>query len=148
MLPTPFKSSPSAMLKAIEVNNFKSFKGQRYIPIRGKFVCIVGPNGAGKSNMMDAICFGLGCDPSMMRVTQPGDIFCDTKDPGENCVSVSLVFSNGSDIESSTPIITSTPHHSLVPAFITEDISMVPRLGEIVPKLMTDTEMAHRQSYT
>uniref|UniRef100_A0A8D9B9U0 Structural maintenance of chromosomes protein 1A n=1 Tax=Cacopsylla melanoneura TaxID=428564 RepID=A0A8D9B9U0_9HEMI len=123
--PTPLKPSPSAVLKAFEVVNFKSFKGQRYVPIQGKFVCIVGPNGVGKSNLMDAICFGLGCDPSVMRVSKPGDIFCDDKDPGENCVSVSLVFSIRPGMESSTPIITSTPHHSLLPAFNTEDISVV-----------------------
>ena len=47
-------------LKAIELENFKSFKGEMVIPFELGFTAITGPNGSGKSNSVDAIQFVLG----------------------------------------------------------------------------------------
>ena len=47
-------------LKALEVSNFKSFKGEVTIPLERGFTAITGPNGSGKSNCGDAIQFVLG----------------------------------------------------------------------------------------
>ena len=47
-------------LKAIELENFKSFKGEAVIPYELGFTAITGPNGSGKSNCGDAIQFVLG----------------------------------------------------------------------------------------
>ena len=47
-------------LKALEVSNFKSFKGELTIPMDRGFTAITGPNGSGKSNCGDAIQFVLG----------------------------------------------------------------------------------------
>lgn len=54
---SPFQSGPTAKLKAIEINNFKSFKGTRYLPVKGKFISVVGPNGSGK-NLTGDNCLG------------------------------------------------------------------------------------------
>ena len=43
----------------IEMQDFKSFKGQHEIPFTD-FTAIIGPNGSEKSNLMDAIRFVLG----------------------------------------------------------------------------------------
>ena len=42
-------------LKSLEVENFKSFKGEAVIPFDRGFTAITGPNGSGKSNCGDAI---------------------------------------------------------------------------------------------
>ena len=47
-------------LKALEVSNFKSFRGEVTIPLERGFTAITGPNGSGKSNCGDAIQFVLG----------------------------------------------------------------------------------------
>ena len=47
-------------LKGVELENFKSFKGELTIPFVRGFTAITGPNGSGKSNIGDAIQFVLG----------------------------------------------------------------------------------------
>ena len=47
-------------LKALEMENFKSFRGDVVIPLDRGFSAITGPNGSGKSNCGDAIQFVLG----------------------------------------------------------------------------------------
>ncbi len=47
-------------LKALEMENFKSFRGEVVIPLDRGFSAITGPNGSGKSNCGDAIQFVLG----------------------------------------------------------------------------------------
>ena len=47
-------------LKSLEVENFKSFKGEAVIPFDRGFTAITGPNGSGKSNCGDAVQFVLG----------------------------------------------------------------------------------------
>jgi structural maintenance of chromosome 1 len=44
----------------LELENFKSYRGEQIIgPFKG-FTAVMGPNGAGKSNLMDAISFVVG----------------------------------------------------------------------------------------
>ena len=42
-------------LKALEVENFKSFKGEAIIPFDRGFTAITGPNGSGKSTLLKLI---------------------------------------------------------------------------------------------
>lgn len=57
-----------AILKHIEVDNFKSYKGKLIIGPLKPFTAVVGPNGSGKSNFMDAISFVMGEKTSSLRV--------------------------------------------------------------------------------
>ncbi|XP_043483161.1 structural maintenance of chromosomes protein 1A [Leptopilina heterotoma] len=57
-----------AVLKHIEVDNFKSYKGKLIIGPLKPFTAVVGPNGSGKSNFMDAISFVMGEKTSSLRV--------------------------------------------------------------------------------
>ncbi|CEI89816.1 Putative Structural maintenance of chromosomes protein [Rhizopus microsporus] len=51
----------------IEVENFKSYKGNQVIGPFHQFTSVIGPNGSGKSNLMDAISFVLGVHSSHLR---------------------------------------------------------------------------------
>ncbi|XP_043260153.1 structural maintenance of chromosomes protein 1A isoform X2 [Colletes gigas] len=57
-----------AFLKHIEVENFKSYRGNLIIGPLKSFTAVVGPNGSGKSNFMDAISFVMGEKTSSLRV--------------------------------------------------------------------------------
>jgi chromosome segregation protein len=87
----------SLRLKAIELENFKTFAGKKRIPFIGNFVGITGPNGSGKSNVLDAILFILGPKSSKsMRVENLKELIFDGgKDskPASHC-SVTLLFDN------------------------------------------------------
>lgn len=61
-------------LKFIEVENFKSYKGQQIIGPLKPFTAVIGPNGSGKSNFMDAISFVLGEKKSSLRVKRLSDL--------------------------------------------------------------------------
>ncbi|XP_055677402.1 structural maintenance of chromosomes protein 1A [Lutzomyia longipalpis] len=50
----------SAFLEFIEMDNFKSYKGNVCIGPLKEFTAVIGPNGSGKSNFMDAISFVMG----------------------------------------------------------------------------------------
>ncbi|KAK5171781.1 Structural maintenance of chromosomes protein 1B [Saxophila tyrrhenica] len=57
-------------LIALELNNFKSYKGHHVLNFGDSyFTSIIGPNGSGKSNSMDAISFVLGIKSSHLRST-------------------------------------------------------------------------------
>ncbi|GJN31482.1 hypothetical protein PR202_gb19887 [Eleusine coracana subsp. coracana] len=58
----------------LELENFKSYKGQQTIGPLYDFTAIIGPNGAGKSNLMDAICFVLGVRSSQLRGSRLRDL--------------------------------------------------------------------------
>ena len=58
-------------LKALEVSNFKSFRGDVTIPLERGFTAITGPNGSGKSNCGDAIQFVLGPRLSLIHISEP-----------------------------------------------------------------------------
>jgi len=55
-----YSSGDGMHLISIEMENFKSFKGEVLIPFEEGFTAITGPNGSGKSNCGDAIQFVLG----------------------------------------------------------------------------------------
>ena len=84
-------------LKSVEVENFKSFKGEVSIPLDRGFTAITGPNGSGKSNCGDAIQFVLG--PKSNRVIRAQNvkdlIFNGGKNskPARQC-KVTLIFAN------------------------------------------------------
>lgn len=84
-------------LKALEMENFKSFRGEVVIPLDRGFSAITGPNGSGKSNCGDAIQFVLG--PKSTRTIRAQNtkqlIFngAEGYKPARGCV-VTLVFGN------------------------------------------------------
>ncbi|KNC97908.1 uncharacterized protein SPPG_06899 [Spizellomyces punctatus DAOM BR117] len=57
-------------LVQIEVENFKSYRGQQTIGPFYNFTSVIGPNGSGKSNLMDAISFVLGVKSTQLRSAQ------------------------------------------------------------------------------
>ncbi|TKA72713.1 hypothetical protein B0A55_05543 [Friedmanniomyces simplex] len=62
-------------LLALELNNFKSYKGTHVLQFGDSyFTSIIGPNGSGKSNSMDAISFVLGIKSSHLRSNQLKDL--------------------------------------------------------------------------
>ena len=84
-------------LKALEVSNFKSFKGELTIPMDRGFTAITGPNGSGKSNCGDAIQFVLG--PRSNKVIRAQNVMDLIFNGGKNnkparACEVTLVFAN------------------------------------------------------
>ncbi|XP_077268586.1 structural maintenance of chromosomes protein 1A-like isoform X2 [Temnothorax americanus] len=61
-------------LDSIVISNFKSFAGITTIGPLRSFTAIIGQNGSGKSNIMDAISFALGEEPSSLRVKNLGKL--------------------------------------------------------------------------
>ncbi|NPB65140.1 AAA family ATPase, partial [Shigella sonnei] len=47
-------------IKALVLDNFKSFGRKTRIPLYEDFTTISGPNGSGKSNIIDSVLFALG----------------------------------------------------------------------------------------
>ena len=84
-------------LKALEVSNFKSFKGEVTIPLERGFTAITGPNGSGKSNCGDAIQFVLGPRSNKtIRAQNSKDLIFNggnNNKPARSC-NVTLVFAN------------------------------------------------------
>ncbi|EEB16174.1 structural maintenance of chromosomes smc1, putative [Pediculus humanus corporis] len=62
------------ILKLIELENFKSYKGKQIIGPLKSFTAIIGPNGSGKSNLMDAISFVMGEKTTSLRVKRLSDL--------------------------------------------------------------------------
>ncbi|XP_048478795.1 structural maintenance of chromosomes protein 1A [Plutella xylostella] len=63
-----------AFLKYIDMENFKSYRGQHRIGPLKSFTAVIGPNGSGKSNFMDAVSFVMGEKTSMLRVKRLSDL--------------------------------------------------------------------------
>ncbi|EDO49596.1 predicted protein [Nematostella vectensis] len=61
-------------LERLELENFKSYKGNHTIGPFYRFTAIIGPNGCGKSNLMDAISFVFGERTSSLRVKTVKDL--------------------------------------------------------------------------
>ena len=84
-------------LKSLEVENFKSFKGEAVIPFDRGFTAITGPNGSGKSNCGDAIQFVLGArSAKVLRAQNSKDLIFNggkSNRPARNA-KVTLVFAN------------------------------------------------------
>ena len=87
-------------LKAIEMENFKSFKGEVVIPFETGFTGITGPNGSGKSNCGDALQFVLGAKSSKsLRAQNVSQLIFNGGNRGKAAKSckVNLVFDNPKD---------------------------------------------------
>ncbi len=84
-------------LKALELENFKSFVHKNRIELKEGFTAISGPNGSGKSNIGDAILFVLGPKSSkVIRANRLTDLIYDggkKGKPADYC-RVSLIFDN------------------------------------------------------
>ncbi|MEC8243120.1 MAG: ATP-binding protein [Candidatus Thermoplasmatota archaeon] len=84
-------------LKALEVSNFKSFRGDVTIPLERGFTAITGPNGSGKSNCGDEIQFVLGPRSNKtIRAQNSKDLIFNggnNHNAARSC-SVTLVFAN------------------------------------------------------
>ncbi len=84
-------------LKAIELENFKSFGRKTRIEFKEGFTAISGPNGSGKSNITDAIIFVLGPKSSKkIRAQRLTDLIYNGGKhgkPADYC-RVSLIFDN------------------------------------------------------
>jgi len=89
-------------LKALEMENFKSFKGEITIPLDRGFTSITGPNGSGKSNCGDAIQFVLGPRSNKsLRANNAKDLLFNggsRNKPAKHC-TVSLILDNPADKE-------------------------------------------------
>ena len=84
-------------LKALEVSNFKSFRGEVTIPLERGFTAITGPNGSGKSNCGDAIQFVLGPRSNKtIRAQNSKDLIFNggNNHKAARSCSVTLVFAN------------------------------------------------------
>ncbi len=84
-------------LKAVEMENFKSFGGKLTVPLMEGYTAVTGPNGSGKSNITDAILFVLG--PKSSKAVRAGKLTDLIFDGGKNrgkasFTRVSLVFDN------------------------------------------------------
>ncbi|KAL7424073.1 Structural maintenance of chromosomes protein 1 [Cryptotrichosporon argae] len=78
-------------LKRLELNNFKSYRGNQVIDFgESPFVCIIGPNGSGKSNLMDAISFVLGVKSAQLRSTQLRDLVYRGRKAAEGMVEMGM----------------------------------------------------------
>ncbi len=84
-------------LKAIELENFKSFGRRTRLEFKEGFTAISGPNGSGKSNITDAILFVLGPKSSKkIRAQRLTDLIYNggkNGRPADYC-RVSLIFDN------------------------------------------------------
>jgi len=91
-------------LKRLEMENFKSFKGEVVVPYERGFTAITGPNGSGKSNCGDAIQFVLGYKSAKdVRANNVLDLLFNggkNNKPAKYC-KVTLVFDNPEDSDGS-----------------------------------------------
>ncbi|MEG2054550.1 MAG: AAA family ATPase, partial [Oscillospiraceae bacterium] len=100
------------VLKALEIQGFKSFPDKTKVPFNKGITAVVGPNGSGKSNISDAIRWVLG-ETSSKQLRGGGKmedvIFSGTQlRSAMGFASVSLVLDNSDhrlDIESDEVII-------------------------------------------
>lgn len=87
-------------LRKIRLHNFKSYDGQRDIPIgEAYFTSIVGPNGSGKSNLMDAISFALGLNLELIRVSEPQSLVSEGARNGTAFVELEYERQNGTVVK-------------------------------------------------
>ncbi|XP_072949682.1 structural maintenance of chromosomes protein 1A [Epargyreus clarus] len=83
-----------AFLKYIDMENFKSYRGQHRIGPLKSFTAVVGPNGSGKSNFMDAVSFVMGEKTSLLRVKRLSDLIhgASINKPVSRSASVTATF--------------------------------------------------------
>ncbi len=89
------------MLKALELNGFKSFAERTRFEFPAGITSVVGPNGSGKSNVVDAIKWVLGSQsPKALRGQEMTDVIFSgtTRRKQTNSAEVTLVFDNSTGI--------------------------------------------------
>jgi len=89
------------MLKALELNGFKSFADKTRFEFPAGITVVVGPNGSGKSNVVDAIKWVLGAQSvKSLRGKEMADvIFNGSKTrKGLNACEATLTFDNASGV--------------------------------------------------
>lgn len=87
----------SLLLKAVDIQGFKSFPDKTHLSFHSGFTAVVGPNGSGKSNISDAIRWVLGEQSSKaLRGSKMEDvIFIGSKTrKAQGYAQVSLTFDN------------------------------------------------------
>eukprot|EP00746_Dinoflagellata_sp_MGD_P162869 gnl/MRDRNA2_/MRDRNA2_90612_c0_seq1.p1 gnl/MRDRNA2_/MRDRNA2_90612_c0~~gnl/MRDRNA2_/MRDRNA2_90612_c0_seq1.p1 ORF type:complete len:1426 (-),score=448.19 gnl/MRDRNA2_/MRDRNA2_90612_c0_seq1:155-4123(-) len=76
----PKKNAPRLMIKAITLENFKSYGGKKTIgPFHKCFSSVVGPNGSGKSNTIDALLFVFGKRAKKIRLNKVSELIHSSK---------------------------------------------------------------------
>lgn len=104
-------------LNYIEVENFKSYKGQIAIGPLKRFTAVIGPNGSGKSNFMDAISFVMGERTNCLRVKRLSELIHGAAigRPVSNRCSVTAKFinDNGESIEFQRAVINSSADYKI-----------------------------------
>jgi chromosome segregation protein len=106
------------MLKALELNGFKSFADRTRFEFPSGITVVVGPNGSGKSNVVDAIKWVLGAQSvKALRGKEMTDvIFSGARSRGQtNSAEVSLIIDNSSrslDIDSEEVQVTRRVYRS------------------------------------
>ncbi|KAK4327870.1 hypothetical protein Pmani_001677 [Petrolisthes manimaculis] len=105
------------LLTALEIKNFKSFRGVNRIDLLQPFSVVIGANGTGKSNFMDAISFVIGVKKSSLRVRRVSDLLhgASTGQPVSQSayVTAELELEDGSVICFTRIIEGSTIHHKI-----------------------------------
>ncbi|GJQ15755.1 hypothetical protein GpartN1_g7546.t1 [Galdieria partita] len=85
------------VLRALELENFKTYHPKVRIETKGGFNAVVGPNGCGKSNFMDALSFALGCRASSVRGKKLEDLISNNLSEkhfkGRRFATVRVIFS-------------------------------------------------------
>ena len=106
------------MLKALELNGFKSFADRTRFEFPSGITAIVGPNGSGKSNVVDAIKWVLGTQSvKALRGKEMTDvIFSGARGRGQtNAAEVTLSFDNSNgtlDVDSEEVHVTRRVYRS------------------------------------
>ena len=69
------------MIAKIELNNFKSYYGNKVIgPLHKNFTAVVGPNGSGKSNLIESLLFVFGKRAKQMRLNRLSELIHKSAD--------------------------------------------------------------------
>ncbi|XP_055336538.1 structural maintenance of chromosomes protein 1A-like [Paramacrobiotus metropolitanus] len=96
-----FTDDDRVQLDRLEIENFKSYKGNVTIGPLKSFTAVIGPNGSGKSNFMDAISFVFGEQARSLRVKKLNELVhgSNVNDPAAKTCSVTAVLRIGEEDE-------------------------------------------------
>ena len=83
----PASPSGRGSIVRLEINSFKSYRGNNVVGPFKNFSVIIGPNGSGKSNIQDAISFVLGVRTSQLRGSLKELLYLNTEgtEPEDRC---------------------------------------------------------------